>query len=309
MLQRLARIAGLIILGALLVAPSTAGATSRTGISSFPSSIQLPAGFRPEGIVIGGGTTFYVGSIGTGAIYRGDLRTGEGAVFATPGGAAIGLAIDNKQQLFVAGGPTGQGRVIDAASGAVIATHQFATAPTFVNDVVVTKDAAWFTDSFKSVLYRVPLDNPVTFDTLPLTGDLVLGPNINVNGIEATPDGRTLLLVQSNTGLLFTADSAGPTAGVTSQIDLGSATVPNGDGLLLDGRRLYVVQNMLNRVAVIELESDLASGTVVEHISNSAFDVPTTIDRFGSRLYAVNARFTTPATPTTAYSITSFVRP
>ena len=49
----------------------------------FPKTLPLPDGFQPEGIEIGPGTTFYVGSIPTGAIYRGDLRTGE--VDATPG--------------------------------------------------------------------------------------------------------------------------------------------------------------------------------------------------------------------------------
>ena len=31
------------------------------------------------------------------------------------------------------------------------------TGPSFVNDVVVTGDAAWFTDSFRAVIYRVDL--------------------------------------------------------------------------------------------------------------------------------------------------------
>jgi sugar lactone lactonase YvrE len=109
-----------------------------------------------------------------------------------------------------------------------------------------------------------------------------------------------LVAVQTNTGKLFRID---PDTGATRLIDLGGATVTNGDGLLLQGKTLYVVQNVDNRIAVVQLAPDLASGTVVGTISSPSFDVPTTLARFGDRLYAVNARFTTPPTPTTPYGI------
>jgi len=172
-----------------------------------------------------------------------------------------------------------------------------------VNDVVITKDSAWFTDSVNPVLFRVPLDlGPA--ETVPLTGGLVYQAGFNVNGIDATPDGRTLVLVQTNTGQVFTAD---PATGTTHEIVL-SEPVPNGDGILLHGRTLYVVQNVQNEIAVIRLAPDLSSGVVTDHLQNGSFDVPTTIDRFGNTLYAVNARFTTAPTPTTEYSIVA-VRP
>jgi hypothetical protein len=37
--------------------------------------------------------------------------------------------------------------------------------------------------------------------------------------------------------------------------------------------------------------------------------VPTTIAEFGQRLYAVNARFGTPVTPTTPYWVTQLRKP
>src|SRR5512135_3315451 len=76
----------------------------------FPDLIPLPNGFQPEGIALGTGTTFYVGSIPTGAIYQGDLRTGTGQILvpAQEGRAAIGMKYDKRSGLlFVAGGPTG----------------------------------------------------------------------------------------------------------------------------------------------------------------------------------------------------------
>jgi hypothetical protein len=48
---------------------------------AFPDSVPLPNDFAPEGIAVGTGSTFYVGSLVDGDIYRGDLRSGEGSVF------------------------------------------------------------------------------------------------------------------------------------------------------------------------------------------------------------------------------------
>jgi sugar lactone lactonase YvrE len=92
-------------------------------------------------------------------------------------------------------------------------------------------------------------------------------------------------------------------SGVTKEITLGGGSVPNGDGILLEGRTLYVVQNQLNQIAKIRLAPDLTSGRIVETITNPNFDIPTTVDSFGKNLYAVNARFTTPPTPTTTYAV------
>jgi sugar lactone lactonase YvrE len=267
----------------------------------FPEKIGLPNGFRPEGIAIKG-TTFYVGSIPTGAIYRGDLRTGEGAPL-NPGGegrAAIGVEYDHGR-LFVAGGPTGRGFVYSARSGRLLANHQLTTETnTFVNDVAVARGGTYFTDSRRPFLYRL---SDGTVSEIPLSGEIRYTTGNNANGIEATPDGRTLIIVQSNLGKLFRVD---PSTGETREITLDQPVV-NGDGILLEGRTLYVVQNRDNKVAVVQLDHRLRSGTVVMHITDPDFDVPTTIDDLGSRLYAVNARFgTTPDPDAAAYWIAQF---
>lgn len=59
-----------------------------------------------------------------------------------------------------------------------------------------------------------------------------------------------LVVVQSNLGRLFTVD---PRTGVADEIDLGDETVTAGDGILLDGKKLYVVRNQQNRIAVVRL--------------------------------------------------------
>ncbi|MET0938096.1 MAG: superoxide dismutase [Gaiellaceae bacterium] len=285
-------------------------ATAATGSAGavYPDTIALPNGWLPEGISIAPGGTFYAGSRANGAVYGGSLRTGEGAIVVpgVAGRVAVGVDYD-RGRLFVAGGGTGDAFVYDAETGDEIAAYDFAGPPTntFVNDVVVTRTAAWFTESRSAVLYKVPLGpdgTPApTFETVPLTSPSPATPPANSNGIDATPNGKTLIIVQSDPGKLFTVD---PGTGVADEIELtgGSGNVVNGDGIHLDGKTLYVVQNRLNQIAVIELETDLSAGAIVGLITSPNFDVPTTIDEFGKWLYAVNARFGTPSPETATYA-------
>ncbi len=291
------------------------GAAGGAKAASFPTTINLPDGWQPEGIAIGALPFAYFGSLADGSIYRASLVTGRGQVISTgPGTPSVGLKIDGRGRLFVSGGPAGNARVVSAVTGEVLASYQFASAPTFINDVVITPGAAWFTDSQNpaSVLYKVPLgrfgrlpsqDEVVT---LPVTGDFVFVPGaFNANGIDRTPDGSGLIVVQSATGTLFKVD---PRTGVSRTIDLGGESVPNGDGILLVGQTLYVVQNQLNLVAKISLNRAGTRGRVVERRSDPRFDVPTTIAVFGNRLYLPNARFGTTPTPTTEYTANAIPR-
>jgi len=293
----------LLALAALVVTSVAASVAGAQG--AFPSRIDLPDGFQPEGIATAG-EQFFVGSIPTGAVYRGSLRTGAGALLVQHSDRrAIGMKVD-RGRLFVAGGDSGNGFVYNARTGALIRTYAFSTGGSFVNDVVVTKRAAWFTDSFKAVLYRVPLGPAgrpgaaTAFSTVALGGDYTHEAGFNVNGIDATPNGKTLVIVQSGTGKLFTVNVMGSTRAIA----LGAESVPNGDGILLDGKTLYVVQNRLNVIAKIALSANLRSGRVLRRIASTGFDVPTTVAELGRRLYAVNARFGTTPSASTDYWVT-----
>ena len=279
--------------------------------NAFPEVIQLPNGFQPEGIEVGRGTTFFVGSRVTGAIYRGNLRTGEGAILVQGGSGrlATGIELDRHNRLFVAGAGTGDAYVYNARTGALLRTYDFASSDTFINDVVVTKNAAYFTDSRKAVLYKVPIGpggRLGDFQTITLTGANLALNGFNLNGIDATRNGKTLIAVQSNTGKLFRID---PATGAVREISLGGESVPAGDGILLTGKTLYVVQNQLNRVAVIRLNADLSSGQLVTRLSDPDFSVPTTIDDHGRRLYAVNARFGVANPGSAEYQVVQLAKP
>jgi len=283
------------------------GATS----APFPETIPLPNGFQPEGIAGGSGTTFFVGSIPTGAVYRGDLSTGTGEVLvpAQTGRSSIGMKYDPRSSLlFVAGGATGKAFIYNGVSGANVAEIPLTLLSSFINDVVITADGAYFTNSFQPALYKIPLDpetgalpDPLTSEEIPLGGEYeFIAGGFNANGIEATSNGKSLIIVNSTTGTLYTVD---PSSGIATHIDLGTGSVPNGDGILLQGKTLYVVQNTRNQIAVVELASDYRSGEITNLITSPLFRVPTTITRFGASLYAVNARFGTPPTPDTEYDV------
>lgn len=282
-----------------------------------PEVIPLPPAFQPEGIASGNGTTFYVGSIPTGSIYVGDVQTGEGELLVEfeedEGRAAIGLKFDARTGLlFVAGGDTGNAYVYDAETGETVAEIQLETEPSFINDVVVTRDAAYFTNSSQRFLYKVPLEengelpeDPMV-ERIRLRGQYRFAPGeFNANGIVASRNGRWLIIVNSFEGALYRVD---PKTGVARRIDLGEDAVPNGDGLLLLGEDLFVVQNFLNQVSVAELNESLTAGEIERTITNELFRIPTTIAHFDGTLCVVNARFDTEAMPDTEYEVVCFPR-
>jgi outer membrane protein assembly factor BamB len=277
-----------------------------------PDRIALPDGYRPEGIAAGKGDSIYVGSIPTGQVLEIDTKTGASSesVPAREGlAAAIGLKYDkHADRLFVSGGPTGKAFVYDASTGAELEAFQLTAAgqPTFINDVVLTRNTAYFTDSRQPVIYAVERDlsavTPIALTGFPMTE----GQN-NLNGIEAARNGRVLLAIQSSEGVLWRID---PATGSHVAVDLDGATLPNGDGLLLiSNRTLLVVQNRLNKIAVVKLDEGFRSGTVVRTITHPGFDVPTTVARKRGSLYLPNARFTTTPTPETDYWVTRVSKP
>jgi len=277
-----------LIAALALCALLPATATAR----SLPRTIALPDGWQAEGIASGRAATFYAGSVADGAVYRGSFRTGRGAVLVPPrtGRAATGLKYDRRfDRLFVAGAGSGKVYVYDARTGADERVYDVPGAG-FINDVVVTRSAAYLTDSDVPRLYRVPIGpggELGELEALPVGGELAYAPGFNANGIEATRDGKRLIIVQSNTGKLFRAD---PATGFTREIALDQP-VTNGDGILLAGRTLFVVRNQDERIAVVRLSGQLREGEVRRQIADARFDVPTTIADFAGALYAINARF------------------
>jgi sugar lactone lactonase YvrE len=262
--------------------------------------IVLPGASSAEGIAAGPGTTFYAGDLRQGDIFRGDLQRGTAELFinAPDGRMAMGMAADVAHDLlFVAGGRKGQGYIYDTRSGATVATYQFAApsppppAPptTIINDVALTNDGAWFTESRQALLHFVPVSQAgipaPTFRTLAVSGPAAaISGTGNLNGIQATPNGKTLIVAHSANAQLHTID---PTTGASATI--AGVSLPNVDGIVLEAGRLWAVQNHSNQVSQIRLAPDLTSGAVEDVIRSDLFQIPTTAARVGSRLAVVNS--------------------
>jgi streptogramin lyase len=308
------RIALVLAVALALVASIAAAPVSADGSSSrFASRIDLPDGWQPEGITAGRGTTVYVGSLANGAIRKIDVRTDSAIDDSTTlvpgatGQVAVGVDFDKRSnRLWVAGGPTGEVRVYNARTGALLQTYSFPGSG-FLNDLVVTKRAVYVTDSSSQQLRVVRLGpggrllgpGASSQSLLTMDGFPVEAGQFNANGI--VEKAGWLIVVNSFTGELFRVN---PTTGRATEIDLGGASASFGDGLELRGATLYVVRNQLNQVAVFKLRNGLRSARQVGTITSPNLDVPTTVAFQAGRLWAVNARFNTPPTPDTEYWIT-----
>ena len=302
LVTRLGAIALAALTSATLVAPP--GQAAAPERRPAPSHIALPNGFQPEGIATKGKFA-YLGSRADGDIYRVNLKTGRGRVLAQgPGTPSLGMKVDGRGRLFVSGGTGGDARVVNTRTGRTIRGYQLTTdeGGAFVNDVVLTPRAAWFTDSAQQQLYRVAIGKHGKLGAarrVPLTGQWKQIEGNNANGIARTPDGRALLVVNSSSGVLYNVGLGGRATALNATGPL----LTNGDGLWREGRTLYVVQNQLNRIAVLRLNAAGTTATLLRYLTSSDFDVPTTIARYRGSFYLPNARFTTTPTAGTAYWI------
>ncbi len=295
---------------AALVLVTAAPATAHPGAgqpgpgrAGVVETIPLPDRSSPEGIAGGTGSTFYAGSRADGSIVRGNLRTGTTAPFVAgrTGAVAVGMQLDQRTGLlWVAGGGTGTVTAYDGRTGAVRAAY---TAPAaangrFLNDVEVTADGVFVTDSLNAelVVVRTPSKQalPSGVELLPLTGDFVQQDGFTANGIRELPGGDLLVVAQ---GALQRID---PRTGVATRlVQTGGEALTGGDGLERRGNTLYVVYGFgRDSVAEVRLQHGARSFSVTGELTDADLDRPTTATLQGGALFAVNGKFTDPTATT-----------
>lgn len=284
------------LLGILIVMSTAAcGGTESDATFSLPGERVFP-----EGIACDHATgDLYVGSSDDGSIFRGNVdQPGEFEVFLEPGGdgreTVTGLKLDDQGRLFVAGRTTGRVFVYDTESRELLRSFETAEAgeEVLVNDITFAGEAAYVTDSFRPVLFRIPLAGGAIGQIEPwlnLAGLVPYEDGFNLNGITSTDDGRYLVTVHSDNGTLYRIDT---TTREVAEIDLGGADLTSGDGLLLDGSTLFVVATSPEaRVVQIELAADALSGDAVDDLVDESFAYPTTLAQCGTdRIQVVNSQ-------------------
>jgi len=321
--------------GVAVTEPAFEALPTAAALETWPEAISIPIGFEGEGIELGKGHEFFVGGNSlaslfgpaffgfthpvsgfAGAIYKGNLRTGEGAILSPPTGKSVsGLSYDPRTDyLYAATGFgssdtdrnftfTGQGvTVYDASSGGIITEILFGDG-TSVNDCLVTSTGVYCTDSFNPYLYKVVLENggrlpstPVV-EVIPMPGfEMVDG--FNANGLAGDFDGRQLVIVNITSGVLYRVDTA---SGEASPLEIEGAEplFPDGDGLYLDDRTLYIMQNFSDKIAVVQLSEDLSGGEFIKNIPGEGefnpLNIATSIIGFGDSLYAINTDISMPS--------------
>jgi sugar lactone lactonase YvrE len=206
---------------------------------------------------------------------------------------AVGMKFDpGTNLLFVAGGDGGNAYVYNTVT---LESTEITLAPGFINDVTLTPDGAWFTNSFAPELYFLPVgDDGELGDvvTRTLSGPAAdAGDQFNLNGIASAKGGSVLLVAHSGNGEIYTVN---PWTGESAVVE--GVSVPNVDGILVRGQQLWAVQNFSNQISRIDLSNNYSSGVIEDVIISTSFNTPATAALFGNTLAAVNAQFILPDT-------------
>ena len=302
------------------------------GDKPFPKKVFALTGSPPEGFAIGKGATAYNGSV-DGSIFKSNLQSGQGEVlvdFVEPWTEdtcrLLGMRVDPRTNyLFAAGCFHGNAFVYDADTGAQLMEYQLNVSGEFavINDLAITKDAVYFTDSFRAVLYRLPLskDGGIPLDAgaateIPLPEEFVnLEPFCCAgNGIVATPDGKALIIGHSNLARLYRMDLA---TGDVDEIVIDTPLSGFLDGIAMRGHTLYIMTpydfpgppDFLDGIQVVDLDKDNLTGTLVVTITDPDLDGVASGAIFGNSLYVNNARYTTFPDSGTSYWLTKLTLP
>ena len=262
-----------------------------------------PAG-NPEGVAFDKRSEAFFVSITTdGAIYRGTLGSDTVSPFidGATGRAAVGLEV-RRGKLYVAGGPTGSITVYDIATGQTVAEFQTG-AGGFLNDLVVTgRGDVFVTDSFRPTLWHVTAAQVRAGSGTPQALDVSAIPfeagEFNLNGIVAKGSHR-LVVVDSNSGALFRIDLGDDDSSIREIDEIEGATVPGGDGLLLDRGRLVVVQGNPAQLSFLKLRDGARRAALEWTQTSDLLRGPSTVDRAKDLYLVVNADFDTSQLPFT----------
>ena len=116
------------------------------------------------------------------------------------------------------------------------------------------------------------------------------GRTFNVNGIVAK-SARKLIVVDTSSGKLFRIKLSKDGGSIDSINEITGATVPGGDGMLLDNGRLVVVQGNPAQLSFLKLRKDARRAKLVRTQTSDKLHGPSTVDRAKKLYLVVNADF------------------
>lgn len=270
------------------------------------------SGNNPEGVARDSRSeSFFVGTVGTGTIYRATLSDSKLRPFITPDSgdpadSAVGMKVSGGK-LYVAGGATGSIYIYEIKTGGLLARFETGKGG-FLNDLVVTDTGdVYVTDSFRPRLWHLTPTMVKAGSGSPRS--INVGPEIaytantfNLNGIVARRGGRELIVVNTSSKSLFRIDldRDKPADRTITKIDAPKLA---GDGLLLDRGRLLVVTGSPAAVTVLQLSNKDSRARVDRVLTDSSLTGPSTIARAKGWYLVVNADFATNTQPYTVVAL------
>jgi hypothetical protein len=300
--------AGLTVLA---VAPLAAGGARQIRLHTLPGATAFPESIGADPRI----GAFFTGSLIDGTVYRGTSEREEASVFLPAGSDGrtnvAGVKVDRDGRIWLADAFNGR-VLVYSQSGQLLHAFQLAGpgSPT-VNDIALSDDVAYVTDSARPFLYRIPLDaadQPGTTTIEPwldvsdtvtyATGEGPFG--VNLNGIVVSPDEETLLVVQTNTGVLFRVDVQ---SGRITKVMVDGTSLMFGDGMLRVGNDLYVARNAVNEVVRLRLRDAWRSARAEETLTTPDFAFPTALAALQGRLLITNSQLNAGASPKLPFTV------
>jgi Cu-Zn family superoxide dismutase len=297
--------------GVLVLAPLARGASPRVLVHTLPGATAFPESIGADPKT----GSFFTGSLIDGIVYRGSLDATEASVFLPAGSdgrtSVAGVKVDPQSRIWLADAFNGRVLVYDQRARLL---HSFVLAgpgnPT-VNDIAFSPGHAYITDSSRPFLYRVrtaEAGRPGTTTVEPwldvsaavryTTGSGPFG--VNLNGIVASPDGRTLLTVQTNTGLLFRVDVS---SGEISTVAVAGTELLFADGLFRIGDHLYVVRNAVNEIVDLKLSAGWRSAVAESTLTDPKLAFPTALARLRGHLLITNSQLDSTTSPKLPFTV------
>lgn len=290
----------LIAGGAFLPTGGQAQPEPKAGIRTL--SLPPEAAY-PEGVAVDATTGhIYLNSAVSGVLLRLDSDSEIASQVADPlkrtpeamqqvGSYALGLKVDDKGRVWVAGGRSGTAHVVEVEGGQTLAQLTTAEGTGLLNDVILAGGYAYFTDTRRPMIWRTEIDSVQSGALEPwldLTDSPIpYGEGANLNGIAASPDGSHLIVVHMGKGLLFRIDTRGRQI---TPITVEGGSLEGGDGLLLLDKRLFLVRQPAQEIVALSLSDDLTQATETHRINPPELKWPATLALRGTDLIVGNSQ-------------------
>jgi Cu-Zn family superoxide dismutase len=288
------------------MAASATSAKSNIRIHDLPGATAFPESIGADAR----NGEFFTGSFLDGTVYRGTLNSPEAEVLLPAGSdgrtSVTGVKVDNEGRVWIADADHGRVLVYDEAGKLL---HTFVLAgpgSPLLNDLVVSRGSVFVTDSSRPFLYRLAENAAHNAGTtiadpwLNLGSPVTYTSGINLNGIVASPNGRILLTIQTNTGNLYRIDVVHRSI---ATVAIHGVDLSFGDGLLRVGDDLYVARNAANEIVKLRLGRGWNSATSEATITNAAFAYPAGLADMRGRLLVTNAQFNAAPDPLLPFTV------